>query len=387
MLVVLKRWMAYLLLPAGLVLLFVPMSTHRLGKTEKAVLFLDILEVLAVPEHSDVSDTPSPEPKNQEEAWRQLKKQQERLALAAARADAVMNPYGHPRVRAEDLARYPRLKLELSAIQRMYPNGRPNHHRPIREDGVPPEEWVAFRKAFGITGADGSFQFGRYVFKGWVETVPAMVPMEVKHLRSGGKVVGGLFLLLGLLFLKGCYARPSGGRGIYIGKRSAIVIWDVIIVLVQVLFALWLLDAIFAQVFHTAPDWDETMTRGMGFFMMVLANPMLAFITTAMSLQILMITSETIELKGLFGLTTVDWSAVEGFHVSQVFSPRRLGGMWAPKRVMKMLKIDAGTTALHVMEPPYASTKKEIIDALMEHAPERVKASITIASKEWLSYL
>ncbi len=384
MLAVLKRWMAYLLLPAALVLLFVPMSTNRLGQGGKAVLFLDILEVLAVPEHPDVSDPPLPEPKTQEDAWRQLKRQQEQMALAQARADAVMNPYGYPRIRAEDLARYPALKLEVAAMRRMYANGRPNSHRPIPQDAVPPQEWDAFRKAFGIK--DGSFQFGRHVFKGWVETVPTIVPMEVKHLRTGGRIVGGLFLVLGLLFLKGCYARTSSG-GIYIGKRSAILIWDVIIVLVQVVFALWLLDTIFAKVFHTAPEWDETMIRGMGFFMMVLANPVLAFITTAMSLQILMITGETIGLKGVFGLTTVDWSAVEGFRVSQVFSPRRLGGMWAPKRVMKMLKIDAGTTALHVMEPPYKSTKKEIIAALMEHAPEKLKTSITIASKEWLSYL
>ncbi len=384
MLVVLKRWMAYLLLPAGLVLIFVPISTHRLGQGGKAVLFLDILEVLAVPEHPGVSDPPLPKPKTQEDAWRQLKRQQEQMALAEARADAVMNSYGYPRIRAEDLARYPALKSEVSAMRRMYANGRHNYHRPISQDAVPPEEWDAFRKAFGIK--DGSFQFGRYVCKGWVETVPTIVPMEVKHLRTGGRIVGGLFLLLGLFFLKGCYARPSSA-GIYIGKRSAILIWDVIIIVVQVVFALWLLDTIFAQVFHTTPDWNETLTRGMGFFMMVLANPVLAFVTTAMSLQILVITSETIGLKDLFGLTTVDWSDVEGFRVSQVFSPRRLGGIWTPKRVMKLLKIDAGTTALHVMEPPYKSTKKEIIAALMEHAPEKLKTSIAIASKEWLSYL
>ena len=342
MLVMLKRWMAYLLLPAGLVLLFVPISTHRLGQGGKVFLFLDIIEVLGVPENPDASDSPLPKPKTHEDAWRQQKRQQEQAALAEARADAVMNPYGHPRIRAEDLARYPTLKSEVIAMLRMYANGRPNYHRPIPQDAVPLEEWDAFRKAFGIK--DGSFQFGRYVFKGWVETVPTIVPMEIKHLRTGARVVGGLFLVLGLLFLKGCYARPSSG-GIYIGKRSAILIWDVIIVVVQVVFALWLLDTIFAQVFNTAPDWDETITRGMGFFMMMLANPVLAFITTAMSLQILIITSETIGLKGLFGLTTVDWSAVEGFHVSQVFSPRKLGGMWAPKRVMKMLRIDAGTTA------------------------------------------
>ena len=73
--------------------------------------------------------------------------------------------------------------------------------------------------------------------------------MEVKHLRTGGRIVGGLFLVLGLLFLRGCYARTSSG-GIYLGKRSAILIWDVTIVVVQVVFALWLLDTIFAEAFH-----------------------------------------------------------------------------------------------------------------------------------------
>ena len=123
----------------------------------------------------------------------------------------------------------------------------------------------------------------------------------------------------------------------------------------------------------------------MGFFWVVLVNPVLALITTETSLQTLWITHDTITLKGLFGADAVKWSEVESIRVLQAFSPRKVAGIYAPHRVMKILVISAGDATLRVLEPPGAATKKEIIGALMECAPEKIKPNITAMSKEWLS--
>ena len=123
----------------------------------------------------------------------------------------------------------------------------------------------------------------------------------------------------------------------------------------------------------------------MGIFWVVLVYPVLAFITTAVSLQTLRVTCDTIVLKGLFGTAAVAWPEVESIHVSQACSPRKVGGLHAPHRVMKILETSAGASTLRVLEPPYASTKKKIIAALMEHVPEKIKPGIVAMSKEWLS--
>lgn len=210
------------------------------------------------------------------------------------------------------------------------------------------------------------------------------IQTEVPHLRTGGLIAGGGFVLLSLLALAGCHVAPPAG-GIRVGRRSAIVIWDVIIIAVGVPFSLWFLDMVYAHVFQTAPEWKEDITWGMGFFMVVLANPALAFVTTALSLQTLWITRESIVQKGLFGSSSVAWADLEGIAVAHAFTPRKAGGVLAPHRAMKMLVIHGGGSTLRILEPPYASTKKLILETLAEQAPDEWKERIATAGKEWLS--
>lgn len=379
MLIWLKRWLAYLLLPAGLVLLFVPLSTHRMKDSEKDFLFLENSENLIAADKPAKTGPPLPKPDSLGDAWQQMNERRKQKALEDARAATVVNSYGYPRIQPEDLAPYPALSQEVNAMQRIWSD----RVRLTRLDKVPLAEWDAFRETAGISAENNAFQYGKYIFKGHVKSDLISVPIEVKNLKAGCKMAGGLFLILGLVALCGSHISPSGG--IRVGRRSAIIIWDVIIIMFGVPFTLWFLDLILAQVFQTVPEWKEDITWGMGVFWVVLAYPVLALITTATSIQTLWITRDTIVLKGLFGATTVTWPEVESIRVSQAYSPRKVGGIPAPHRVMKILEISAGAATLRVLDPPYASTKKEIISALLEHAPETHKPRIEVASKEWLS--
>jgi hypothetical protein len=377
----LKRWLAYLLIPAGLVLLFVPLCTHRQGEAEKEFFFLENSEdLLAGEKPADLGPAPAESaPLDEKVKW--LNERRARQAQDAARAEEIVNPYGYPRVDAEMLRDYPRLADAMATLQRIwaYVPSRDN-----RQDAVPVEEWRAFSEALGLPEEDPAFQYGRYVFKGRIRVEDASVPVEVENLRVGCKAAGGLFLLLGLGALGAAHRRPPEG-GIRIGRRSAVLIWDVCIMLVGGVFTWWFVEFVLARVFHTATEWGEAFAVGMGIFWVVLAWPVLALVTTAMSAQALRVTRDTIRLKGLFGETTVPWAGVESIRVAQTFSPRKVGGMAAPHRVMKILTIEGGGRSLRVMEPPYASTKKEILAALLEHAPEPHRPRIDVAGKEWLS--
>lgn len=338
----LRRWMAYVLFPAGLVLLFIPLSTHRSGFAERDTVFLGV----PPPSAGDAAEAP---------------------ALAAL----------HP----EDLAATPALQAAVREIVADLDLFRKPWSYVLPRLDIPPDEWASFQS---LHAPDGIFRYENRVFEGRLSPQTIQIQTEVPHLRTGGRIAGGLFVLLSLLALAGCHAAPPAG-GIRVGRRSAIVIWDVMILAVGVPFSLWFLDMVYARVFQTAPEWKEDITWGMGFFMVVLSNPALAFVTTAMAAQTLWITCESIVQKGLFGSSSVSWTELEGIAVAHAFTPRKAGGVPASHRVMKILEIRGGGSTLRILEPPVASTKKLILEKLAEHAPGEWQERIATAGKEWLS--
>lgn len=279
MLILLKRWLAYFLLTAALVLLFVPVTTHRMEAGARDFLFLENSENLLAAKTSTSTEPPAAKPTSAAEAWQQMNERQKQKALEDARAEKILNPYGYPRINPEGLNRYPALADAVNTMQLIW-SATP---RLTRQDNVPLEEWNAFKEAVGISTEDNAFQYDRYVFKGQVKPDRVSVPVEVKNLKTGCKVAGGLFLILGFWALYGTYLPQSGG--IRVGRRSAIIIWDVIIIGVGVPFTWWFVEFVLSKGFQTATEWGEHLAVGMGVFWVVLVYPVLALITTAMSME------------------------------------------------------------------------------------------------------
>ncbi len=378
----LRRSLAYLLVPVGLVLLFFPLSTHRMGEAERDFLFLEnSADLLAAEKPAGAASSPPTEAGSLEQKIERMNDRRRKRAQEEARAAEVINPHGYPRIRPEDLAPYPALLDAVETLQRIwaYIPSRFN-----RQDAVSIGDWNDFRAAAGLSEEDQAFQYGRYIFKGRVKAESVSVPMEVTHLRAGCKVAGALFLLVGFGALCRIYTRPPDS-GIRVGRRSAIIIWDVAIILVGLVFTWWFVEFVLAEGFRTATEWGEDFAVGMGIFWVVLANPVLALITSAMSAQTLWITGDEIAQKGLFGSSSVRWDELEGIAVTDAFTPRKAGGVPAPHRVMKILQIHGGGYTLRVLEPPYASTKKLILETLAERAPDEWKERIAAVAKEWLS--
>jgi len=90
MLMRLKRWLAYLLVPSGPVLLFVPLNTHRMVETERDVLFLDITGTLADPEIPAETMSPPSTPDSVESDLRPMKERRKDSSEAETLAAALM---------------------------------------------------------------------------------------------------------------------------------------------------------------------------------------------------------------------------------------------------------------------------------------------------------
>ena len=198
-------------------------------------------------------------------------------------------------------------------------------------------------------------------------------------------MIGIILLLLSLLLLRGLYMLPS--KGIQIGKRKIMIIWDILIMTIAIFFTSGFFDGMLTHYFQTSSVYgDVQMALFMGIFWITLANPIMALFTTATAVQTVWITQKGITLKGLFSQKFIVWSEVENMRVSEYYSIRKLHRFYAPRKLMKVLKIYGVTSTLRIMEPPLVSTKKEILDMLMLYAPEVLKKLYLISLKSGYLY-
>ena len=379
----LKRWLIYLFIPAGIVLLFLPLNTYRTEEVEKDFVFLKISESLI--EETAVKAMPVvPDEPDEENLLQYVNELQKVLSGEQLSVATTINQSGYPVIQKQMLAAYPALLEHIDHVLRMghWSEGQISSSR--MDDEQVNEEWLAFKKAFlgDINGAN--FQYGDQIVKELVKSGYSSIRVEIEYLKIAYKMTGGIFLFLGLLAWRGTYAPPS--EGIQIGKRSGMITWDVIIVGVGTIFTWWFLDSLLAKYFHTVPVWgDDKQAFFMGLYWITLGNLIMALFTTATSLQVLKITRENITVKGLFGQKTLAWSDVENIQVAEFFSPRKVSGVFAPRKVGKTLTIQGTSSTLYIMEPPFSSTKKKVLSTLAEYAPKELQQTILELSKKWLS--
>lgn len=374
----LKRWMLYLLLPAALVLLVAPLNTTLTKHIERETVFLGITDTLSSP--TPVEEGP-PAPDGTEQAvWQELKRGQAALDAQFSHATTITNTLGVPLVEKKTFtcapALYKAVENQLTHL-RLWPQ---EHLDPVRLEEVPLEEWLSFQTHFSD---QGRFQYGNWIFAGYTETAAVSIAVEVNHLKTARQVSGGLCLLLSLWLLAGIYSPPA--NGIRIGKRSAIVLWDVIILGITALFMWLVVDFVLHQTLGTEWWGGDAQVAGMGLFWVGLITPVLALITTATALQTLWITPDGIALKGLTGMHAIPWTEVQDIALSTIRGPQSTTGGLPTKTVARHLIITGESDSLRILEPPYASTKKKILQAINTFAPAELREGMSALTKEWSS--
>lgn len=379
----LKRYFTYLLIPAGLVLLLLPLNTHRTEQADRDFVFLRINETL-VEEAITKPESVPPANTSNDKSMQALNEQLDKMQKLFSEDTTIANPYGYPILDAGDLTTYPALHEAVEEMMRMIALQQQMRSSLKRLDHVSTETWGRFEELLFSDSGAASFQYGNRIFRGHVVTSRVLVDVEVEHLKLTAKILGGVFLLLGFFVLRGLYVPAS--VGIQVGKRTGMIMWDVIVIGLGVIFTWGLLDSMLAKYFQTSSQFgDVQMAAYMGFFWLLFASPVMALFTTTTGLQSVLITRQGISVNGLFGVKTLNWSAVENIRLAEFYSARRIQGFFAPRKLAKILEVSGKSVILRIMEPPYSSTKKEILNTLTTYAPEELKESISGLSRQWLS--
>ncbi len=385
MFIFLKRWLLYLFVPMGLVLLFFPLNTHHLKDTEKNFVFLKISETLvAKDKESEVKPKFMMIDTSSEKTMEGLKKELQKMQKLFSEETSTINPYGYPVLHSNDLIPYPDLQSEVKDMMQMIALPNNEYTRSKRLKNVSVEEWNRFKKSFLSNVDTGAFQYGNQIFKGYIKSSQVSVEVEIGHLKLLSKMMGILFLFLSFFLFRGLYVVPS--KGIQIGKRKIMIIWDILIMTIAIFFTSAFFDGMLVHYFQTPSVYgDAKMALFMGIFWITLANLIMALFTTATAVQTVWITQKGITVKGLFGRKYIAWSDMKNIQLSDYFMARKVYGFYAPRKVMKVLNIQGDVSTLRIMEPPLASTKEEILDMLMLYAPDALKKTIFDLSKEWMS--
>jgi len=335
-----RRWLVYLLIPLGAVLLILPVSTQRMGTVYRDALFLQV-----VPGGDSAPDVP-------EALWVQFPQ------LRAAARTTLHPPWNG-------------LGVDSSA--------------PVRHRSVDLEDWKRFQEALGQVSEPIRFSFEDQVLVATTAPAEDTELVEVPHLRPASRSAGGVLLALGLVLVFGLYRKP--GDGIQVGPSRAMAVWDIVVVVVTGFFAWWLVDTVFVRALGTASEWNEPFSEGMSVFWMGLALPVIALIAAGTSAQVVWIDGQGIRLKGLWGVRQVGWAELSGLSVSEIHAPRSVSGTPAARKATQLLVIEGRETTLRVMDPPLVSTKNAILDALTNHAPEEWREKIRETGQHWKSVL
>ena len=383
MLNLLKRWLAYFLVPAGLVLLFLPLNTHHTEMVEKDFLYLKISKSL-VGEAKTKPKIVAPENPTEENLIQYIQGLQEVVSEKNSTVATTANPYGYSIIQEQTLAAYPTLLGQIQHMIRMAAWSQAEIQSSRLDDIQVEKEWATFKKNHLNDTHGVSFQYGDIIISEYSNSGYTSVQVEIEFLKVTRNVVGGIFLFFGLLVWRRMYALPT--KGIQIGKRSGMILWDFIVISFSVFFTWALLDSLLATYFQTSSVLgDVQMGLFMGIFWATFGNLVMALFVTATDIQTLMITEGGISVSGLFGKKALEWSGIEDIRLAEIYSARQVGSFFAPRKLAKILEISGGSSTLRIMEPPFASTKKEILNTLTAKAPEKLQGSIMGLSQQWLS--
>ena len=371
-----------MLMPAGLVLLFVPLNTHRTEEVDKGFVFIKMVEVLTAEPKESTPDPPLSAQTNMtmEGLMDTLKQAQSKLSNTPAEA-AIENSYGYPTVTEQNMAGYPALQNGIHDLALRSPSWSKKTVLSRRLDELPVEKWLDFKKT-QLADENSPFQYGNNIFEGIVEVAHVTVEVEVKYLKSGCKVAGGIFIILSILAMLGLY-RPPTTEGIHVGKKSGVIAWDVVIILIGIPFSWMALELGMAKLFEAEFWIGNDQEAMMGVFWILLGNPLMALITTATSVQTIHITSDGITSAGIFGTNFLAWQDIKSLHLSRIVAPRGPDSIAPVRKVTQKLVVQGASYDIRVMEPPCYSTKRLIFIALRQYAPDGLKENIEDIAKEW----
>lgn len=360
MAMLLKRIAVLICIPAGLVLLIGPLNTFQHKYVEQEFVFISA----HVKDTRDVFTLKD----NQLESYPELRK------ILEERSWWFKNINPREAALLKDESRIQGNPYTLLAIRTQQNIWRREATR------LPPDEWRRMtRELFGTQDDTIRFAFHGLFFESAIKLSGQFTDIEVPGLDAARKVTGGV-LMAAALFLYTPLRRKQ--KGIPVGRPGVIFLWDMLVILVALIFSHAAIDLVFMKLFETQPYWDFYL-HFMGVFFTLAAIPCVSLFISLTAAQSIQVNDDGIISRGLFMKTIMAWTSIRSIELKDYYSPKQVGGMIAPKHLTQVMTLEGADGSLSIMEPPLTSSKQAIITALSAHAPQHLRNRLQEISREW----
>lgn len=243
-----------------------------------------------------------------------------------------------------------------------------------------PDKWRKMSiELFGFSNNHISFEWRSLVFEVTIKMNDQFANIPIPGLEKYRKLTGALLFVTALINYLTLIIKP---QGIPVGRPGIIMLWDVIVVLFNLVFIHAAIDLLFHKIFNCLPYWDFYL-HFMGAFINLAGIPAVSLFISLTASQSIQVTEEEIISKGLFRKKTMAWKSIISIKLSDYYSVKQVQGMTAPKHLTQVLVIQGDQNSLTIMDPPLRSSKQAIMQALENHAPSYLKEKINELAIKW----
>ncbi len=204
---------------------------------------------------------------------------------------------------------------------------------------------------------------------------------EIANLPIIMKVVGILFLMLGLIVIRKLYFRK---RGIMVNPQKIAVLYDVITLLFAVPSAWLIMSFILEKLFFIPPVYEDSEIFFMGIFFFCFGIPIVALFTSRLTSQSIVINSKGVIVDSLQNVEFVPWETLQSIEFSDEYVLVGRGGTPIPRKLQKSLKLtDNLGNSIIINEPQLMSVKRKITLHFEKNIPGELKFEFLKVLREW----
>lgn len=228
MVVLIKRWLTYTLVPVGIALLVVPFFSMKIVEQSVETFVIEML------------------PHEKSEA---------------------------PKVTLDALDAHPNLQVQVGILIQQSIEWKDTTIGPRALKTVPPNEWREFSDSIGST----TFVINEVLIGGSV--FDDIERMEAPANRILFLVAGAIILFMGLVEWVFLYQSVAGGRKAYVS--ATVVTSDLVVILLGIIFTWWFIDLLLEKYFSFRSFWGDDPIRLMGVFWVVAIVPFMTLWVSA----------------------------------------------------------------------------------------------------------
>lgn len=230
------------------------------------------------------------------------------------------------------------------------------------------------------------------LFTGALEDQPVPWSVATPWLRPAAGGAGGIVLALGIVLLVGTYRASTRRPGIAVAPMGLAVLCDAICLGGGTFFAGLAIDTLWVgplrqpSLVGLLPEWPSQQTiTGLHFVSlpaMLLALPLITLFFTSLSAQRIQVDGAGVTSHGALGSTSVSWEDLEGVRLREQRNPFAFS-VFDFRKLQRVLDLEGTEHSITVNEPSSRRRKRQLLDALRQHAPADARGLMEGLEERW----